>query len=213
MSHASKFQKLRISLRYWALGLAVNDPLWFKVVEALDYAERFHCGVRKDGFTPEFEHQLSIAHYLRTMHYALRYPAETLIVALLHDVAEDFDIGFEELEQRFGARVVHSLKLLTKKHRGVEIPPEVYVPAIAADPIAAPVKGADRIHNLGSMVGVFSLDKQKRYCEESRSLHLPMLKAARRNHPDQEMVYENIKLMLNSQLALLSAAHVAQDAQ
>lgn len=209
MTPLTSFDKIRLSLRYWLLGRAEEDRGWFKCVEAMEYAEAFHTGYRKDGVTPEFQHQLEIAQYLRTLHRSLRYPKETIQAALLHDVAEDYDVGFEELASLFGNMVTDSVRLLTKKHRGIEIPAEIYVPGLAKDPIGAPVKGADRINNLGSMLGVFSLEKQKRYCEESQTLHLPMLKVARRNHPDQEPLYENIKLMLKSQLALLTASHAA----
>lgn len=205
----TKFEKLKLSLRYWLLGKAETDPEYYKVLDALEFAHSFHQGTRKDGSTPEFQHQLEIAHYLRTLSASLTKPAVVLAAALLHDVAEDYDIAFEELEARFGAEITRVVRLLTKKHRGQVIPPEEYFARIATDECASVIKGADRIHNLQSMLGVFSLEKQAKYCEEVEKYFLPMLKAARRAFSRQEAVYENIKLVLNSQLQLLAAIREA----
>lgn len=208
----NRFDKLRIALRYWLLGRASSDAAFLVPLRALDFAEELTAGTRKDGVTPAFQHQLEIAHYLRTV--AHRHPrlAELLAVALLHDVAEDYDVGFEEIEQRFGLAVAHSVRLLTKKHRGQSVTPQAYFSGIAEDNLASLVKGADRINNLQSMLGVFTLEKQQRYCEEVREHFLPMLKKARRAFPADEALYENIKLVLRSQLELLAAVHAASDA-
>lgn len=207
----TSFEKLNISLRYWLLGASQSQPEYLLALDAMEFARGFHCGKRKDGLTPEFQHQLEIAQYLRTMQRSLLFPAQTLAVAFLHDVAEDYDIGFEELERRFGKQIAHSVQLLTKKHRGQHVPMSVYFERIAQDPIASAVKGADRVNNLQSMLGVFTLAKQLSYCQEVRDHFLPMLKTARRMFAAQEPAYENIKLMLRSQLALLSAAHAGPD--
>lgn len=206
------FEKLKISLRYWLIGSAAAEPAYWVALSAMEYAESFHSGTRKDGKTPEFQHQLEIAQYLRTLHKSLKFPAQTLAVAFLHDVAEDFDISFEEIEKRFGTQIANSVWLLTKKHRGHRIPEELYFKQIAKDPIASAVKGADRVNNLQSMLGVFTLAKQQSYCREAEENFLPMLKKARRLFPEQELVYENIKLVMRSQLTLLAAVHAATPA-
>ncbi len=206
----NKFEKLRLALRYWLLARAEVNPDYYKVLDALEFAAKFHQGRRKDGQTPEFQHQLEIVQYLRTLSAGLTFPVETLAAGLLHDVAEDYDVGFEELEERFGKSIAHPVMLLTKKHRGHQVPADLYFSRIAESPVASVVKGADRINNLQSMLGVFSFEKQERYCQETREHFLPMLKAARRAFPRQEPVYENVKMMLRSQLVLLDAVRQAQ---
>lgn len=111
-------EKLKIALRYWLLGASHNSPEFLICVDALEFASSFHTGKRKDGVTPEFLHQITIANYLRTLIPSLDYPSETIAVALLHDVAEDYDVGFDELEVKFGNRIAKSVELLTKTHRG-----------------------------------------------------------------------------------------------
>lgn len=205
----NKFEKLRLALRYWLLARAEVQPDYYRVLDALEYAGQFHQGSRKDGVTPEFQHQLEIVQYLRTLHSSLMFPVQTLAAGLLHDVAEDYDVGFEELEDRFGKDIAHPVVLLTKKHRGTQVPADAYFQRIAEDAVASVVKGADRINNLQSMLGVFSLEKQARYCAEAEQHFLPMLKEARRRFPRQEAVYENEKLVMRSQLTLLHAVRAA----
>ena len=208
----TRFDKLRIALRYWLLGRTASDPQFLVALKALDFAEALTTGTRKDGTTPAFQHQLEIAHFLRTICHEHPAGATILAVALLHDVAEDYDVGFEELEHRFGEQVARPVALLTKKHRGTQMAAPTYFERIAADNVASLVKGADRINNLQSMTGVFSLEKQASYCQEVRDWFLPMLKAARRQFPGDEHRYENIKHVLRSQLELLDAVQAAHAA-
>ena len=65
-------------------------------------------------------------------------------VALLHDVVEDTDITFEELEQEFPREVIDALRLLTHAE-GVDY--LEYVKALKPNPVARAVKLADIAHN------------------------------------------------------------------
>lgn len=186
------YEKLKLSLRYYLLGKG-----WYVAVDALEYAETVHTGVRKDGVTPEFEHQIKIAHYLRTLD--LMYPEETIAAALLHDVQEDYAVSNAEMERRFGATITRACNLLDK--RGKQ--PALYFGGLATCPISSLAKGGDRIHNLQTMVGVFKPEKQLRYVAEVRDEFFPMIKEARRRFPQQERAYENIKHMLDSQIELI----------
>lgn len=192
-----EFDKLRLATRYWLYG---KD--YYTAVKAMEFAIQYHSGVRKDGITPEFHHQLSIASYVRTLP-KLKFPEETLTVCFLHDVVEDYDVPLTEIERRFGKDISHSVALLSKKIGGYEAKTEAYYKSMSDDPIASIVKGADRMHNFQTMVEVFTCDKQKRYMTECREYILPMLKEARRRFPEQEPAYENIKHVLLSQIGLI----------
>lgn len=199
MSNLSQYEKLQISLRYFLIGKEYYDT-----ARALEFASKYHTGFRKDGVTPEFQHQIEIVHFLRTLLPSYIFPQDVLTVGVLHDTCEDYpEVTKDIIEKQFGRRVAHSVSLLDKN--GKELP--YYFEQIANDEIASIVKGADRIHNLQSMIGVFTSEKQVRYIEEVEKYFLPMLKAARRKFPQQEPAYENIKHLLNSQLELISALH------
>lgn len=197
--------KLQISMRYWLLGRGYNLAL-----KAMEFGAEHHTGFRKDGVTPEFNHQISIAHYLRTLP-GLLFPEETLATAFLHDVSEDYHVDRETLAAKFGPRVADAVWRMTKEFRGVRRAEAEVFTAIAQCPIASIAKAADRIHNFQSMVGVFKLEKQKVYIEEGEEHFLPMIKKARRLFPEQEPAYENAKHMLRSQMDLIRAIHAAHD--
>jgi (p)ppGpp synthase/HD superfamily hydrolase len=198
----SNFAKREISLRYFLQGAE-----YFTALEAMEFAQRYHKGFRKDGVTPEFDHQISIAHFVRTLRHQLVQPEQTLCVVMLHDVREDYGVSDEEIRERFGADVARAVDAMTKTFRGQRRPEALVFEQIAADAMASVAKGADRIHNLNSMVGVFHKDKQLSYVAEAEEYFLPMLKKARRLHVRQEAAYENIKLMILSQINLIKAMH------
>lgn len=196
MSEAD-FLRHRERLRAWLLGKE-----YYKAVEALEYAARFHTGVRKDGITKEFMHQLAIGHYLRTLP-GIRQQEKVLSVAFLHDLLEDHNVPVEILKEKFGSEVVEAVVLLSKKVDNKKKAIELYFSEIGGNPIASIVKGGDRIHNHQTLGNVFTCKKQKEYIQETEEFILPMLRDARNNFPDQELAYENIKHALKGQIELL----------
>lgn len=186
------YEKLRLALRYYLLGKE-----YFVAVNALDYGASYHTGTRKNGITPEFQHQIEIAQYLRTL--KLINPELAITVALLHDVKEDYNVTEHDLRRLFGDEVTGACILLDKNGKTKE----EYYTTCAMHPVASVVKGGDRIHNIQTMVGVFTPEKQEQYITEVRTYILPMIKKAKRLFPQQEAAYENIKHMLVSQIELL----------
>lgn len=199
--------KLFIAMRYFLVGRRMHTAL-----KALEYASNFHTGTRKDKVTPEYHHQLSIAHYLRTLENHISHFEPTLAATFLHDTVEDSGVAPEEVDRRFGVEVSKPVMLLTKEFRGKKKSPEEYFAAIGECPIASLVKGSDRIHNIQSMPGVFNRAKQESYISETTTYILPMLKDARRIFTEQEAAYMNIKMMLTSQIQLIQAGHKAEAA-
>lgn len=208
-----RFDKLLISARYWLLGMAEHDPKYFKVLEAMEYGLERHNGIRNGG-QPEFIHQLGIFAHLRTLHKHIRNPVTVYILVFLHDVVEDKNVPLLEIEQIWGAEIARKLDLLSKEVLGVK--KENYsLDPVFADEDTAIVKGGDRVNNVSSMVGVFKRPRLERYVKETTEEFFPRLKAARRRFPDQEAVFENIKLELSNQLSLIGhilEGYVPEDA-
>ena len=70
---------------------------------------------------------------------------ESTVAALLHDVVEDTDYTFEDLEKMgFGGAILDALRLLTHDD---DTPYMDYVAALKDNPIARAVKLADLKHN------------------------------------------------------------------
>lgn len=198
MTNLVQFEKLSISLRYFLLG-----KQFYETARALEFAAEYHVGTRKDGVTPELQHQIEIVHYLRTLLPSFIHPEDTLTAGVLHDTDEDYPESKLKIEKNFNPRVAHSVGLLNKNGKTKKF----YFEQIAQDEIASIVKGADRVHNLQSMIGVFTPEKQIGYVGEVEEYFLPMLKHARRKFPQQEAAYENIKHLLNSQIELIKELH------
>ena len=214
------FEKQEIALRYW-----LNGAKFYTASRALKYMRDRHQGLRKDGITPEYAHQIQIASFLRTLVPGLQFPEDTITVGILHDTPEDKNTSFEEIRKLFGERVAHSVAFLTKEHPSYapawtdgKLPTKVYYDQLAEDVIASIVKPVDRLFNIFTMCGVYNLDtnrfdikrpvfkreKQEDYITETESYVLPALKKSRRLFPEQEPAYENVKFNLEAQIALIS---------
>lgn len=187
-------EKLKLALRYYLLGKG-----YYTAIDAMEFAASYHIGLRKDGVTPEFHHQVCIAHYIRTL--PVMYPELTIAAGLLHDVREDYNVSDGELVRRFGQELTTACIILDKNGKDTAY----YHQECASNPITSIAKPSDRVNNLQTMIGVFTNDKQQRYAAETEDHFLPMVKTARRAFPKQELAYENIKHVLTSQLQLIKA--------
>ncbi len=201
------YEKLKLAMRYFLIGAytATKDCSYSQVLEVMEWSETIHDGMRKDGVTKEFMHQLGIAQHIRTLGPHLMNLTGTLSAAFLHDTSEDHTLAAAQIAERFGRVAADDSQRMSKIRNGTKLPLDIYFDELADCPRCSIVKGADRVNNLQSMLGVFSLAKQEEYIDEAEKWILPMLKRARRNFPRQEAAYENIKLMMVSQIELLRA--------
>ena len=189
-----RYTKLEISLRYYLLGAKYHTAL-----KAMNFAKQYHKGLRKDGVTPEFQHQIEMALFIMGLKDVMDEES-AIAVSLLHDVAEDYkQVSIITINNVFGPAIADSCARLDKTGKDYLL----YFDEIGRDPVASLVKGADRVHNVNSMVGVFTKEKQKKYVEEVKHYFLPMLKTARNSYPQQMQAYFSIMHMLRSQINLL----------
>lgn len=199
--NTTEHKKLRLSIRYWLLAKAEENPDYYRVLKALEIAEKYHNDNRKDG-KPTMTHQLSIMGFLKTLNAYLKFPVKTYIVALLHDTYEDYPESEEELSNEFPEEFEMIVRI-SKVRDGEKITYEQYFSEMQECPVCSIVKLADRISNVSTMVGVFNYQKQTKYLEEVNNWFLPMLKHAKRKFPEQTPAYENIKSMLTVQRDLI----------
>lgn len=104
---------------------------------AIEIAARTHAGQVDKGGAPYILHPLRVM--LRVA------PGAQQIVAVLHDVVEDSDVTFEDLEREgFSAEVINGLRAVTKVE-GESY--EDFVARAALDPVGKAVKLADLMEN------------------------------------------------------------------
>ena len=104
--------------------------------KAMRIAYDAHHGQLDKSGVPYVYHPIHLAEQMQT--------EEECIVALLHDVVEDTNITFEQLEKEFSETVIQALRLLTHDD---SVPYMDYVRKIKNNPIAKSVKLADLHHN------------------------------------------------------------------
>ena len=119
------------------------------LLEAASFAARAHRNqVRKDGQTPYAAHPFRVCLIVRHV-FGIDDP-EYLTAALLHDTIEDTTTDYDDLDERFGARVAGWVAELTKDMRLPDDEREAaYMRTLAASPPAVKVaKLADIFDNL-----------------------------------------------------------------
>lgn len=131
-------------------GVGMIDKDILRILKATEFAaDKHRHQVRKDAeATPYIIHPIRLANHLMTVGH-VRDP-DIIIGALLHDTVEDTETTFEEIEQRFGARVAgfvrevsddKSLSKETRKQLQIEHAHEKSAGA-------AQIKLADKLDNL-----------------------------------------------------------------
>ena len=110
------------------------------IQKAYNYAlEKHGTQLRKSG-EPYIIHPTNVAYTIAE----LGLDEQTICAALLHDVVEDTNVTFDELEKNFSPEVIEELKLLTHDKNVDYLE---YVRKIKNNPIARKVKLADLYHN------------------------------------------------------------------
>ena len=104
--------------------------------KAMNIAFNAHLNQVDKSGVPYIFHPIHLAEQMDT--------EDECIVALLHDVVEDTDITFTDLEKEFSKEVIDAVKLLT---RNKDMDYMEYVIKLKDNPIAKKVKLADLKHN------------------------------------------------------------------
>lgn len=197
------YEKKRTALKGYCLGRDYVD-----VLRAITFAEDYHTGFRKDGVTPEFQHQIEIALYATTLKgLSLEDESKLLQMIMLHDVVEDYNVSLVEIEKMFGKEIAEGVEALSKVVNGHKKDMVSYMRDFISHPLAALAKGCDRVHNVQSMRGVFNYAKQQQYGMEVREHFLPMLRAVRDRSPQYRQAINNIKSMLENQVQWVEYLH------
>ena len=110
--------------------------------KAMKIAYKQHHGAKDKAGLPYIFHPYHLAEQMGDDEYAI-------CTALLHDVVEDTNMTFKDLEQKgFPEEVITALQCLTHR-KGVPYL-GAYIEGIKANPLARKVKLADLEHNLDS---------------------------------------------------------------
>jgi hypothetical protein len=205
----SAFKKDYTALKNYLLGRG-----FYLALEGMAFAEKYHTGTRKDGYTPEFHHQLIIAWTIINLRgldgdwrsdRGLTLEEHCILLAFLHDVMEDYNLSLEEIAKDFGKMAADDVYALSKKHRGEVKTVEQYNDELAEQPQRIIVKGSDNSHNVQSMHGAFKPEKIASYLLDSKTHKLPLLKLGRKRFPKYHFAFTGLSFMLKRQIELYEA--------
>lgn len=145
------------------------------LLDAAAFAADRHRKQKRKGFAgdPYVNHLLEVAQLLS---HAGETDEELLAAALLHDVVEDTETTFDEIETRFGARVREMVEDVTdditlssaeRKHLEIQA-------AASGTREAQSIKVADKISNLRALITTppvgWSIERRLNYCHFARNL-------------------------------------------
>jgi len=203
-SYNLQFQKDRTFLKAYMLGRGYSLGL-----KALGFSERHHTGLRKDKQTPEFHHQVQIALSVLDLKGLINEEL-AIVIALLHDVQEDHRVPTEAIRREFGDDVASVNWKMTKKFVETDgtltvKDREAYIIDLSLDATGSIVKGLDRVNNLQTMIGVFTVEKMQSYADEAETIFLPMLKKASKHFPEQHHAYQAVQQTMKRQLKWIRA--------
>ena len=161
-----------------------------RIEQAYAYAGQCHQGQTRKSGDPYIVHPLQTAVFLADLHL----DADTIMAALLHDVAEDCGVSIQELSSRFGDEVGKLVDGGTKlthlnvrlqapstngAHRGDEPDPlqaeslRKMLVAMAQDIRVVLIKLADRLHNMQTL-DAMPPEKRRSIAQETLDIYSPL---------------------------------------
>jgi GTP diphosphokinase / guanosine-3',5'-bis(diphosphate) 3'-diphosphatase len=156
-----------------------------RIRQAYDFANEQHADVWRQSGEPYISHPISVAMILAEM----QLDQDTLVAALLHDVLEDTDTTYEDIETLFGTPVANLVDGATKlgrirwtpekqeqatreKERQAESLRKMFL-AMVDDIRVVLIKLADRLHNMRTLEHM-PRAKQLRSAQETMEIYAPL---------------------------------------
>lgn len=165
------------------IAAAVDSQDRDVVERAYELAASAHSGQVRASGEPYIVHSLAVANMLAD----LRMDSQTIVAALLHDVAEDTDVTLQSIEEQFGEEVASLVDGVTKLGQIDTLSaatPSAFADerdeslrkmflAMAKDVRVVLIKLADRLHNMRTL-GALPDEKRRRIAQETLDIFSPL---------------------------------------
>lgn len=160
-----------------------------RVLEAFEFAKKWHKGQKRDEGVPYIIHPVRVANIL--MKERNYYDPDVIIAALLHDVVEDSPVKAAEIGQKFGPEVKRLVSGMTR----VKTRETKYIKfkkTMSSDYRVRMIKCADVLDNVRSWPFSTKTYKFPRWFKEAREMYLTLAKNT------DMYIHDEIKKLINS---------------
>lgn len=159
----------------------IHPQLDFIVIEhALELATKAHSQQKRASGEDYINHPVNVAFILAK----LRVDTETIAAALLHDVIEDTETSYENIQEKFGTTIANLVQGVTKIKRyhynksktRQELQAENYrklLISITQDFRVILIKLADRLHNMRTL-NFKKPEDTRRIAQETLDIYIPL---------------------------------------
>lgn len=147
----------------------------------IEFIKKKHGEQKRIQGTPYYLHPVAVSYILAEKGFSEEYQ----MAGLFHDLLEDTDTTYEEIEALSNDKVAEAVRLVTKE-KGYSM--ENYISRIKQNDMARMVKLADRIHNL-SEAYLAPTRYQKEWIEETKEWYVELAK--------ETVFEEDLKKVLN----------------
>ena len=147
------------------------------IKKAYDFAELKHRGQKRNSGEDYFIHPIAVARTLCEM----GLDDDTICAGLMHDILEDTDVTYEQMEELFGKRItflvdgvtkLKNLKVRSKEEKQAEYMRKM-VMAMTKDVRVILIKLADRLHNMRTLE-YKTKEKQIKTATETLEIYVPI---------------------------------------
>lgn len=148
-----------------------------RIIDAAMWAKSLHNDQKRASGEPYFVHPMHVA---ETLVY-LKLDTDAIIAGFLHDIMEDTDTPFEEVERRFGFEVaklvdgVTKISILKVKNKSVQEAETIrkMLFAMSEDIRVIIIKLADKLHNMNTLE-YLSPSRRKAIATECLDIYAPL---------------------------------------
>lgn len=147
------------------------------IKKAYDFAELKHRGQKRNSGEDYFIHPIAVARTLCEM----GLDDDTICAGLMHDILEDTDVTYEQMQELFGDRItflvdgvtkLKNLKVRSKEEKQAEYMRKM-VMAMTKDVRVILIKLADRLHNMRTLE-YKTKEKQIKTATETLEIYVPI---------------------------------------
>jgi energy-converting hydrogenase Eha subunit F len=161
------------------------------VQKAIQLIKKYHASVKRKSGEPFYLHPIAVAQIL------LQYTKDqdTILASLLHDTVEDTRLSLSQIVLNFNEAVKNIVDGVThlesdiKTHKRIQLSTHENIQKLldVKDERVLYVKLADRLHNMRTIEGHSSLEKQKKIAEETLQFFVPIARHIQLNAISDEL--------------------------